>query len=194
MKKVFIAFIATLLSITAFAEGPGSGGDQGAFGWFSEGLYASESSSDLTTYVWVDRTEYADGYAWGNVDGHVNDTHFSCSFNSDQDMLTVDKDFEHAVIHVDPESIESCWTNWLPAPITFDCVVSGYMEYEGVSNYGAVYYDGYEYKAHTKSFEKALDCVVFIGDDIVLDASSGVVHDGVARAEKYIYPNQERDD
>ena len=105
MKIVFIALIATLLSMTAFAEGPGSGSDQGASGWFSENLYASESSADLTTHVWLNRSEYADGYAWGSVEGHVYDTYFSCSFNSDEDMLTIDKDFEHVVIHVDPESI-----------------------------------------------------------------------------------------
>ena len=68
------------------------------------------------------------------------------------------------------------------------------MESKGVSNYETVYFDGYKYKAHTKYAEKALDCVVFIGDDIVLDASSGVVWDGVARAEKYIHPNLEQED
>jgi hypothetical protein len=108
--------------------------------------------------------------------------------------LAVDKDAERAVIHVGPEDIEYCWSSWLPAPITFDCKASGYMGSKGVSNYETFYSDGYEYKAHTKYADNAVDCIVYIGDDIVLDASSGVVWDGNAHVEKNIQPNQERDD
>ena len=76
--------------------------------------------------------------------------------------------------------------------MTFNCVASGYMTSKGVSNQETAYFDGYEYKNHTRFSENVLDCVLFIDDEIVLDTSSGIVWDGTARVEKYILPNQEQ--
>ncbi len=189
MKKVVLALVATLLSTMVYASGPG--GDPGATGFFSEWLYASES--DFTSSVFLDRHEYSDGHGYGWVGGNVEGTYFDCQMAYDENLLTVDKDATRAVIHVGPEDIEYCWYSYLPAPITFECKASGYMESKGVSNYETAYFDGYEYKAHTKYAHNAVDCVVFVGDDIVLDSSSGIVSDGTAHVEKHIQPNQERE-
>jgi len=190
MKKVVIGLVATLLSTIVYASGPG--GDPGATGFFAEWLSASESN--FTTYVSLNRQEYSDGHGYGWVGGYVDGTYFDCQLDYDKDLLTVDKDATRAVIHVGPEDIEYCWYSYLPAPITFECKASGYMESKGVSNYETAYFDGYEYKAHTKYADNAVDCVGFVGDDIVLDSSSGIVWDGSAHTEKHIQPNQEQED
>ena len=190
MKKVLVAFLATLLSMTVYAKGPG--GDPGATGYFSESLYASESN--FMAYVSLQRQEYSDGYNYGWVGGHVDGTYFNCQLAYDEDLLSVEQDAARAVIHIDPDAVEYCWNNYLPAPMTFDCKASGYMESKGVSNTETAYFDGYEYKAHTRYVENSHDCVVFIGDDIVLDSSSGMVWDGTARVDKHIQPNQEQDE
>lgn len=192
MKKVVIGLAAALFSFTVYASGPG--GDPGATGYFSDYLSASERSGDFMTYVSLYRREYTDGYAYGYVWGHVNGTYFDCQLDHDDDLLSVDGDAESAVIHVGPDAVEWCWYSSLPAPIIFECEASGYMTSKGVSNEETAYFDGYEYKAHTRFAENALDCVVFIGEDIVLDASSGVVWDGTASVRKYIQPNQEQKD
>ena len=190
MKKLLVASVAILLATTVYATGPG--GDPGATGSFSE--YLSASESNFTTWVHLYRSEYADGHGYGYVQGYVDGTFFYCQFGSDENLLTVDGDAKGAVIHVDPEAIEYCWGGWLPAPVTFNCKASGYMESMGVSNYESSYFDGYEYKAHTRYARNAVDCVGYIGDDIVLDANSGVVYDGVVLVEKYIRPNTEQEE
>jgi len=189
MKKTVGGLAATLFSLAVYATGPG--GDPGASGYFSAYLSASERSDDETTYVYIYRQEYTDGYAYGYVWGSVDGTYFDCQLDYGENLLAVDAHAESAVIHVGPEDVEWCSYNWLPAPTTFDCVASGYMASKGVSNQETTYYDGYEYKAHTSFAENALDCVVFISDDIVLDARSGIVWDGTAQVHKYILPNQE---
>lgn len=193
MKNIVVTLLATLLSIPVHASGPG--GDPGATGYFAEYLNASEQSSeDYMTYVSLYRGEYSQGYAYGWIWGHVDGNYFDCQLVSDEDLLTVEKDAERAVIHVDEEAIEYCWYSYLPEPMTFDCKASGYMASKGVSNQETSYYFGYEYKAHTRYVENALDCVVYIGDDVVLDASSGVVWDGSAQVHKTIEPNQEQEE
>ncbi len=192
MKKFVVALGVALLSLTVYATGPG--GDPGATGYFSDYINASERSDDGTAYVSIYRREYSDGYTYGWVYGHVDGTYFDCELDYDEDLLAVDGQAESAVIHVGPEDIEWCWYNWLPAPITFDCEASGYRTSKGVSNEETTYYDGYEFKAHTSFAENALDCVVFVGDDIVLDARTGVVQDGTVQVRKNILPNQEHEE
>ncbi|MGB5518270.1 MAG: hypothetical protein WBO73_07380 [Gammaproteobacteria bacterium] len=192
MKKVLVALITTLLSVPVYAAGPG--GDPGATGYFYESLYASERSVDSVTYVSITRQEYSGGYGYGYVAGRVYDADFFCELDYDEDLLAVEKDAARAVIRVDDEAIQNCWSNWPPAVMTFDCKASGYMGSKGVSNYETVYFDGYEYKTHSRYVENALDCVVFIGDAVVLDASSGVVWDGSARVDKTIEPNKEQEE
>ncbi len=192
MKKVVTGLAATLISLAVYASGPG--GDPGATGHFSESLGASESSFDWYSYVYVNRQEYSDGYAYGYIHGNVEGTYFDCYLDHDDDLLSVDGHAESAFIQVEPENIEWCWYNYLPATITFDCEASGYRTSKGVSNHETTYHDGYEFKTHTNFFENALDCVVFVGEDIVLDSRSGIVWDGTARTDKHILPNQERED
>ena len=192
-NNVVVGLIATLLSGAAFASGPD--GDSGATGYSSERLSASERSDDLTAYVNLYRHEYSDGFNWGFIDGHVYDTYFFCELVNDENLLAVSKDAETAVIEVDSEDIQSCWTdNTLPATITFDCRASGYSGSKGVSNYETYYYDGFEYKAHIKYANNAVDCVVRIDGGMVLDANSGIVWDGNARIEKRVEPNQEQEE
>lgn len=192
MKNIVVTLLATLLSVPVHASGPG--GDPGATGYFSEYLNASERSGDYMTYVYLHRQEYSQGYAYGWIGGHVDGNYFDCQLVSDEDLLTVEKDGERAVINVDDDAIQYCWYSYLPAPMTFDCKASGYMESKGVTNYESVYFDGYEYKTHSRYVENALDCVVYIGDDVVLDASSGIVWDGSARVDKTIEPNMEQEE
>ena len=192
MKKVIIGLAASFLSMMVCASG--QGGDPGATGTFSEYLNASERSGDFTTDVYLYRYEYSDGYAYGWVSGHVDSTYFDCQLISDEKLLSVSQDAASAVIHVGPDAVEYCYYNYLPAPMTFECIASGYMTSKGVSNTETSYFDGYEYKAHTRYVDNALDCVVFIGDDIVLDANSGIVWDGSAQVHKLIQPNLEQND
>ena len=187
MKNV-VGLVAALLSITANASSPD--GDSGATGYFSESLYASERSTDFATYVSLNRQEYSNGYSYGYINGHVDGVYFFCQLEPDENLLSVDGDAKSAVIHVDSDAIEYCWSNQPPVPITFECKASGYMESKGVSNYETAYFDGYEYKVHTRYVDKAVDCVVSIGDEIVLDATSGIVWDGMAHVGKYIEPNK----
>jgi hypothetical protein len=146
------------------------------------------------TYISIYRQEYSDGNAYGYVWGRVDGTYFDCQLDTEENLLVVDGQAESADIHVGPEDIEWCYYNWLPAPITFECEASGYMASKGVSNQETTYYDSYEYKAHTSFFENAQDCVVFIGDDIVLNAHTGIVWDGLAQVHKHILPNQEQEE
>jgi len=68
------------------------------------------------------------------------------------------------------------------------------MTSQGVSNSETSYYDGYEYKVHTSDFRNALDCVAFIGEDIELNARSGIVRDGKAEVRKRIHPYQDSEE
>ena len=142
------------------------------------------------TYVSIRRREYSDGYAYGWVYGRIEGNYFDCNLDSQADLLKVDGSAEEAVIEVDPGDTTWCYYSELPAPITFDCVARGYMSSKGVRNEETTYYDGYRYKAHTNYFLNALDCVAFIGEDIELDAQSGVVYDGAVEVQKLIYPYQ----
>ncbi|WP_295879160.1 hypothetical protein [uncultured Thiohalocapsa sp.] len=192
MKTLVTGLAATLFSLAAIASGPG--GDPGATGSFSDYLSASENSDDRTSYIHVYRHEYADGYAYGWVSGNVEGFYFDCALDYDEDLLEIDGKAESAVIAIDADDVAYCWFSSLPASIVFECEASGYMTSKGVSNQETSYYDGYEYKAHTSFVSNALDCVVFVGDDIVLDAHTGVVQDGTAEIQKYIQPNQEREE
>jgi hypothetical protein len=196
MKKLFTGLALSLLSLAAYASGTGYGNPgMGAVDTlFYERLDATEESEDGITYVRIYRWEYTDGYARGHVSGSVDGKNFSCSLPSSGDLLEVRGAAEEAVITVDQDDIESCAYGEPPWPITFDCVASGARTSQGIANEEHAYYDGREYKIHSNFFWNAVDCVAYIGEDIELDAQSGIVQDGWAKVYMDIYPYQGSDD
>jgi hypothetical protein len=191
MMKLILVLTTSLLSLAVYASGPG--GDPGAGGYFSEYLSASERSDDGMTYVSISRQEYSDGYAYGWLYGYSEGKYFDCYLDSQADLLMVDGSAEEAVIEIDQDDVTWCYSSELPGPITFDCLASGYMTSKGVRNEETTYHDGYVYKGHASYSNNSLDCVVTIGEEIELNAETGIVYDGTAEVQKLIYPYQNRD-
>lgn len=187
MKKLMVGFAAVLLSVGAFATGPWV--DPGVRGDLSQHLSAVEQSDDGSSYVSIYRWEYAEGWNYGVVSGVVGGNFFDCDLDHDNPLLEVSDDVQQATIAVDYDDVEFCWSGELPAPIAFQCVPSGYMTSQGVSNYETTYYDGFVYRSHSKFLEKSVDCSVTIGEDIVFNATAGA--EGWVRVEKSIQPNME---
>lgn len=201
MRRFCATAAAICLALAAYgaaAEGPG------AENWVTERLQASEADEETDSYVGISRFEYASelpsthqlpqGSVWGNLLGNA----FLCELEPYADLLfseipekANDAVVDHVVIIVDQEDVDYCSSGELPDRIAFDCVYDGYYRFEFLGKGEISYYDDMVSKFLARTFSNSLDCVAYIGEDIIFDAN-GSVWDGSVEIVKRIGPNRQQ--